>query len=182
MLRNPGNQKFQCMTKDQSDMANPLFAKEFEEIVETENGFMLGGKSYLAYGDGVYDDCDIAVCCLARAGYTVYRTTPIEIVRRLKDGENTSNPELDGHWSTAECYFIFDLFVLDQEASLSATEWGIVKWFITEAVNGGSVVVLPLADDDPDLNMYGETFGDFIEKEFERINGKTTTIKKRKNK
>jgi hypothetical protein len=160
------------------------FAADFDEIVETENGFLPGGPSYIITGKSMANyNADIAVCCLARANYDVYRTNPYEILRRLEGKEVHSTPTLDEEWANATCYFIFDLFVAHQEARLVEQEWALVTWFIMEAVHGGNVVVIPI-DDDPkniDLNMYGDLFGDFIEKHFERIDNGKTTGSKRKN-
>jgi hypothetical protein len=159
------------------------FEKDFIDLVENKDAFMGGGPSLIInWSHDLKQNCDIAVCCLARGGYSVYRTTPHEILRRLQDCENTSHLELDNDWNSAECYFIFDLFVADELSTLSGTEWAIVTWFIMEAVNGGNVVVLPVEDSSVDLNMYGERFGAFIEQTFERVDNGTITKSKKRSK
>ena len=157
------------------------FAKDFDEIVELEDGFLPGGSSYIITGKDVANyNADIAVCCLARAGYGVYRTTPQEIVRRLQHREVLTDDQLDRQWQDASCYFIFGLFEPDIRDTLTEHEWGVVTWFITEAHQGGNIVVIPINRDDADLDMYGKLFGDFIEKLFERIDNGTKTKRKKR--
>lgn len=157
------------------------FRDIFNDEVDRLGGFSSGGKSYVVVGTSAAIDCNIAVACLDRVGYAVYRTTPVEILRRMDSKSMHVLPDEDEmlreSWEDADCYVVFDVFDPANE-SLSPREKLDLSWFIKQAIAGGNVVVLP-SEDDPDLNILGESLGQFIEQTFEVIhdNGKSKNKK-----
>lgn len=177
------NQHAASVKKDQRHMTTH-FASTFNEEVKAD-GFMGGAGSYIIAGDRATIDCNIAVSCLVRGNYAVYRTTPFEIVRRL-DGRAASLPfytfdaeRLDSQWQSADCYFIFDMFDPDTSAGLTDGEKATLVWFVKQAITGGNVIIIPVSDTDADLNLYGAAFGQFIEQSLEVIHDNEKAPKKR---
>lgn len=178
MIRNECNQSEAFMKKDQRHMTKG-FREAFDSEVDVNDGFMKGGKSFLTQFPEDRDNCEIAVCCLARGNYAVYRTTPHEIVRRMDNKKVYSPDLLDEQYVEAECYFIFDLLEPEVVNTLSEEEKGSLVWFIKEAITGGAVVVIPAPNQNADLNVLGESFGEFIEQTFEVFHGKASKRGKR---
>lgn len=178
MIRGSCNQSEAFIKKDQRHMTVG-FRDAFDNEVDENDGFMKGGKSFLTQFPEDRDNCEIAVCCLVRGNYAVYRTTPHEIVRRLDSKPVYSMDLLDEQFAEAECYFIFDLLEPDVVNTLSEEEKGRLVWFVKEAITGGAVIVIPAPNQNADLNILGENFGEFVEQNFEVFHGKTAKKRKR---
>jgi hypothetical protein len=181
MKRIDKNIPVSALNKDLRDM-DAWFKTFFEEEVDND-GFLSGGKSFLVSAHNAEPQCDIALACLDRANYDVYRTTPMEIIRRLEDKENLSDEDLDKAWLNADCYFIYGMFDDIALTGLSEVQKATVAWFVKEAVTYGNPVILPVANAEAtDLDSYGTELGAFIETTFERVDGKINDTKKqRKN-
>lgn len=168
-----------ALNKDLRNM-DAWFRMFFEDEVAAD-GFMSGGKSFLVSADNAVMNCDIALACLDRVNYDVYRTTPMEILRRLDNMENLSDEDLDKSWLNADCYFIYGMFDDIALTGLSEVQKAKVAWFVKEAVTYDNPVILPVANaEDTDLDSYGTELGAFIETTFERVDGKSNETKKQR--
>ena len=182
MDRNRRNVSSLHKNKDQSSMAE-WFRKEFDEEVQA-NGFRHGSTSLLIVGDErTYDDAEIAVACLDRVNEKVYRTCPHEIIRRMDSKYALSNEDLDAQWEEAECVWVFDLFDEECYSTLLQTDIGTLVWWLIEAIRSNICLVVVCNTKNPDLDLYGVSFGSIIAKHLEVItNGKATQKpKKRRN-
>lgn len=152
--------------KDQRHMSAPF--REFFNQEADAGGFTRGEKSFFVVGPSSTDDCRYAFACLIRGGFNAVYAEPRTILRRL---DNKWIPrwidEDDKRLETAETLIIPDPFDPELLQSIANTHHGDIAWFIRDAIHNGSVVVIPTINTDIDLNAFGESFGSFVEKNFE---------------
>ena len=157
-----GNIGKQYLTADPDSMQKP-WADCFDAEVKAGN-FLIGGKSLLLAGEGAEIASQQWVACLNRVDMPAYRTTPMEIVRRLEGKViPRDDPQRLEEFERAETVVVFDFF------EPSDLDRDLLQWFFKEALRDGIVVVLVTENHDPDLDCHGENIGQFIEDNFEGI-------------
>ena len=164
--------------QDQKSM-DPDFAKFFNEEVDSE-GFTRGKTSFFVISDTADTDCRAAYACFVRGGYPVVSLSARTIVRRL-DGKWIPRwtEDDDKALERAEVLILYDIFDPDFMQSIASEQAGDLVWFIKDAIHNGIVIIIPTTGGDLDLSVYGETFGEFVETNFEAYNGATTTDKRK---
>jgi len=167
-----GNIGKQYLTADPDNMQVPWGADFTSEVAA--NNFIIGGKCLLLLGPNAETAAQQWVACLNRISMPAYRTTAMEIVRRLEGKViPRDDPQRVEEFERAETLFVFDFFVP------SELDNDLLYWFIREALRDGIVLVLVSEDDDADLDCHGANIGRLVEKHFEVIkHGSQTSTKK----
>lgn len=148
---------------------------EFRELFNKEadsDGFTRGSKSFVVDGPTALDDCRAAYASFNRGQYSVAYIDPRTIIRRLDSKWIPRwTPADDLTLEDAEILILVNLF--DDEATIDTLEpsqKADLVWFLKEAITTGVVLIIPITNKNADLDLLGEEFGTFIEKNFEVVN------------
>jgi hypothetical protein len=145
---------------------------------EIEAGnFLKGGQSLLLFGE----DTNVLAekwCAALSIAFPAYRTTPREIIRRIKGKKIIrDSEERAAMFEAAECLTILDFFTT--ESLMTKGDTSLFVWFLKEAIRDGIVLIIPATEED-DLNFHGEEIGTVIETNLEVVNhGAKPKTKKR---
>jgi len=153
--------------RDQKAMTDS-YKKFFEDEVEG-GGFLRHQKSFCVTGPKAYEDCLATFACLIRGKYDAALLDPVTIVRRLDSKWIPRWTEADdAYLEKAETIIIPDLFDADVINDMTPSQKGDLVWFVKDAIRNGVVIIAPTATD-ADLDILGESFGAFIEQNFEVV-------------
>lgn len=158
---------------DQKHMSKD-YAKLFNEEVEGD-GFKRGARSFITTGFWANNNGEATYTCLIRGGYNAAYVDAYTLARRM-DGQWVPGwtDDDDNKMTYAETVIITELFSSELLDAMSPKNKLDLIWFIVRCIEQDRVVVLTMPID-TDLNILGEAFGDFIEKNFEVFqDGKTT--------
>lgn len=169
----------QYSDKDQRHMSEG-FRQLFDTEVE-KGAFTRGTKNLILTGPRANDDCRIAFACLTRGKYSVAMVDARLIVRRLSGQwiprwTDTDDTILE----SAECLIVHGLFEPTLTETLTAAEIANLTWFLGDGIQNGVSLLVPMPDEQTDLNALGEVFGELLEKTTEVEYGTATDTKKSK--
>ena len=153
--------------RDQRHM-DKRFAKFFDNEVDTRDGFLIGGQSYVVVGEAADTDCEIAIACLSRASYHAVRVELADLVIAATGGYDDDDA-FHAHIEAAQSCFVFGVFDTDLVVTLSPEMRLIIAQFITRLVDDKVPIILPVPEvygDTIDLGMYGVRFADFLADRF----------------
>lgn len=155
------------LDRDQKAMTDSY--REFFNSEVERGGFTRHQKSFFVMGPKAYDDCLASFACLMRGKYATVMVDPVTIVRRLDSKWIPRwTAEDDVLLENAETIIIPDMFDADVVADMAHGQKGDLVWFVKDAIRNGVVIVAPTVTD-ADLDILGESFGAFIEQNFEVV-------------
>lgn len=158
---------------DQKYMSSE-YADMFNAEVEAD-GFKRGARSFITTGPYANNNGIGTFACLVRGGYSCAYLDAYTLARRLSDewvpGWTDADDDLIAQ---ADTVVITELFGEELAEAMTPKHKLDITWFIVRCIEQDRVVVLTMPTD-TDLNILGEAFGDFIERNFEVFSDGETT-------